>query len=442
MRRALRLAAPLLLMTALVVSLVLGPGVQSPERVVRTERAMHIRIAAARGGQPALEIEPFTAAGGGADLAGAATLVGDVVRADLAYEDVFDLLPIAGGGSAGTPHPADAVLTGQVRLEQGTLRLDVRIREAAGGRLAFAREYEGRPDVARLIAHVAADEILGDQGGVPGVAASRLAFVSDRLGAFSDPTGARRRVKEIFVSDYDGGREQRITVDGDLDMTPAFSPDGRLLAYTCFRLGYQDVFVTDLATRRQWSATGGRGKNWLPAWSPDGTRLAFTSSRDGNEAVYTMNADRTGLRRLTTGWGIDTSPAWSPDGRRIAFTSNRTGSPQIWVMDADGSNQLQLTKEKYCDRPSWSPGPTDEIAYVSLTGTGFDIKVIDTGTRRVRQLTFGPVNESPAFSPNGRHIGFTSTRTGSQQIWTMTRMGADQRQVTRIGNNSMPAWSR
>ena len=112
-------------------------------------------------------------------------------------------------------------------------------------------------------------------------------------------------------------------------------------------------------------------------------------------------------------------------------------------MDADGSNPQPLTSERYCDRPSWSPGPVDEIAYVSQTQTGFDIKVIDTATRpRSPADVRRGQNESPAFSPNGRHIAFTSTRSGSQQIWTMTRMGTDLRQVTRAGNNSMPAWSR
>jgi TolB protein len=441
MRRTLRLAAPILLMAAVVITLVLSPGVQPPERVVRIERPIHVRIGAAHGGRPTLEMRPFTAEGSSPDLAAVTALVGDVLRADLAYEDVFDLAPVPSGGALAA-RPADGVLTGLVRLEDGTLRLELRILDVACGRLAFAREYAARAAVARLVAHVAADEVLGDQGGVRGLACSRLAFVSDRLGVFHEPTGSPRHIKEIFVSDYDGGRDERVTVDGDLDLTPAWSPDGRLLAYTSYRLGYQDIFVTDLATRRQWPAIVGHGRNWLPAWSPDGKQIAFSSSRDGNEAIYLMNTDRTGLRRLTTGWAIDTSPAWSPDGRRIAFTSNRTGSPQIWVMDADGANPQPLTSEKYCDRPSWSPGPVDEIVYVSQTRTGFDIKVIETATRRGRQLTFGSVNESPTFSPNGRHIAFTSTRSGSQQIWTMTRMGTDLRQVTRTGNNSMPAWSR
>jgi TolB protein len=171
--------------------------------------------------------------------------------------------------------------------------------------------------------------------------------------------------------------------------------------------------------------------------------MAFTSNRDGNEEIYVMRTDGGEVTRLTRSAGIDTSPAWSPDGLHIAFTSARTGSPQIWVMQADGANQRALTHERYCDRPTWSPAPYDEIAYVSRTKTGFDIKVIEVGTGAERQLTFGRgFNESPAWSPSGRHLAFCSTRSGTQQIWTMTRTGEDLRQVTRIGANSMPAWSR
>jgi TolB protein len=156
-----------------------------------------------------------------------------------------------------------------------------------------------------------------------------------------------------------------------------------------------------------------------------------------------MNEDGSGVRRLGQHWSIDTSPAWSPTGTQLAFTSNQSGSPQIWIMDADGSNARQLTSEKYCDRPTWSPLPYHEVAYVSRTSTGFDIKAIDIVTKRERQLTFGGgFNESPSWSPNGRHLAFTSTRSGSEQIWTMTRVGTDLRQVTHAGSNSMPSWGK
>lgn len=444
MRRHLRFVTLILFLVAVVVSLVLLPGGGRRPPLRPREREARIRIAPGAGPLPRFQLQRVEPAA--ADVEPAASLIRDVLWNDLAFEEVFEL-QAAGAEAPPTADSRDAqadvdgVLSALLRREGGTLRLELRLRDVRSGQLAFAREFVGPEAHPRTIAHVAANELLADQAGIRGLAESRLAFVSDRLGSFREPTGSIRRVKEIFVADYDGANEQRLTADGDLDMTPTWSPDRRAVAYTSFRTGGQEIFITRLDDRRLLSA-GGAGQNRLPAWSPDGGRIAFSSNRAGNEEIYVMNWDGSGAQRLTTSWAIDTSPAWAPDGKRIAFTSDRTGSPQIWVMDADGGNQRQLTREKYCDRPSWSPGPDDEIAYVSRTKTGYDIKVIAPGTGEVRQLTAGFQNESPAFSPNGRHIAFTSSRGTGQQIWMMNRAGGALRQVTRIGNNSMVAWSR
>jgi TolB protein len=442
MSRPFRLAALLIFRLATVITLVLLPGGQPRRPASPNEREGRITIRRPGSGVPRLALARFTAAGSTPELDRVATMLGDVIWADVGFEGVVDFPPATGPSGDIQAQTSDGIVSGRLRLEDGMLHLEVRIHDVKSRQLTFGREYVGMETAPRLVAHVAANDILKDQAGIQGLAHSRLAFVSDRSGSYNEPTGSRRRVKEIFVSDYDGATDTRLTTDGDLDLTPSWSPDRRAIAYTSYRRGYQDIYVTDLRERRQGTPTGGRGKNWLPAFSPDGARIAFTSNRDGNEDIYVMNADGSEIRRLTTHWAIDTSPAWSPSGAQIAFTSNRTGSPQIWVMDADGSNQRALTVEKYCDRPSWSPGPLNEIAYVSRTKTGFDIKVIDPVTGVVCQLTFGPQNESPAFSPNGRHIAFTSTRGGTQQVWTMTRTGTDVRQVTHVGNNSMVSWSR
>jgi TolB protein len=441
MRHRLRAAALVLFGVAAIVSIVLLPPRDSRPPLRRREREARIRIAPRSGLVPRIAILPIAAPAGPPDLGAVAKMLTDVLRADLAFEEAFDVLDPSDAGSP-VAASADGTLSGTVRQDGDTLCLEIRLVDALSGQMAFGRELEGGAKNPRMLAHVAANEVLRDQAGIQGLAHSRVAFVSDRLGSYREPTGASRRVKEIFAIDYDGANEQRVTTDGDLDMTPSWSSDRASIAYTSFRRGFQDLFVTRLDDRRQWAPAGGRGQNRLPAWSPDSSRLAFSSNRDGGEDIYVMNGDGSDVRRLTTHWAIDTSPAWSPTGRQIAFTSDRSGSPQIWVMDADGGNVRQLTKERYCDRPSWSPGPDNEIAYVSRTRTGFDIKVIDPGTGATRQLTFGPQNESPSFSPNGRHIAFASARTGTEQIWLMTRTGAGLRQLTHSGNNSMPAWSR
>ena len=129
---------------------------------------------------------------------------------------------------------------------------------------------------------------------------------------------------------------------------------------------------------------------------------------------------------------------------QVAFTSDRSGSPQIYVISADGTGGVRrLTGESYCDRPTWSPPPFNEIAYASRTGSGYDIKILDVASAAVRQVTFGEgSNESPAFAPNGRHLAFSSTRSGRWQIYLIDREGKRLVQITRAGNNTYPDWSR
>jgi TolB protein len=229
-----------------------------------------------------------------------------------------------------------------------------------------------------------------------------------------------------------------------LNITPTWSPDARSIAYTSYRRGYPDIFISliyqgTLQTPMDKSGT----QNWLPAWSPDGTRISFTSNRDGNPELYVMNRDGSNLRRITTHPAIDTTPTWSPTGAQIAFTSDRTGTPQIYVMGADGLNVRRISTDSFCDRPTWSPAPFNELAFVCRTGPGFDIKIYDFASAETRQITFGEgSNESPSYSPNGRHLAFTSTRAGKTQVFTIGRDGKGVRQITKTGNNYTPDWSK
>ena len=92
---------------------------------------------------------------------------------------------------------------------------------------------------------------------------------------------------------------------------------------------------------------------------------------------------------------------------------------------------------------TWSSAPLNEIAYAAQSGGGYDIKIFSFSTRESRTVTDGiGTNESPAFAPNGRHLAFMSTRSGKSQIFTITRDGRDLRQLTRLGNNYQPDWSK
>jgi TolB protein len=390
------------------------------------------------------------------DAAEAAKAIGQVLWDDLNFEREFYMIPRDTYGSvpaARTPEQipfaswrelgADAVVFGTVQRNGNDVRIQVRLFNVRTRQSVFAKEYSGTATNPRLYAHTLSDEIHDQQRGLKGVARTKLAFISDRNGVSLAGTVEKRQVKEVYVSDYDGANSRRLTVSRQLNITPSWSPDARSLAYTTYRPN-PDVYVSLIYQGVLQNPTKGVGTNYLPVFSPDGKQIAFMSGRDGNTEIYVMNVDGSNLRRLTNHALSDGSPTWSPSGSQIAFTSDRTGKAQVYVMNVDGSNVRRLTvNESEADRATWSPPPFNEIAFASRTGPGFDIKVLEVSTGQIRQLTFGEgSNESPAWAPGGRHLAFTSTRAGGRtQIFTIGRDGRGLRQVTREGNNQMPAWS-
>ena len=408
---------------------------------------------------PKYAVPDFLALTNDAETVAAAKTIGQVLWEDLEFEREFYLIPRdtyrtipAATSIDQVPLDqwkqlgADGLIIGTVKKTPAGVAVQIRLIEVASGRTALGKEYSGTLKNPRLYAHTASDEIHQQQRNLRGVARTKLAFTSDRDGERMKGPVVDRGISNIYISDYDGANQTRVTVSRSLDITPAWSPDRNSIAYTSYRSDFPDILIQFIYEGRvpfKPAAGSSEKQNFLPAWSPDGTQLAFTSNRDHNSEIYVVNRDGTNLRRLTNHPSIDVTPTWSPTGNQIAFTSDRTGSPQIWIMNADGSEPQRITNESNCDRPTWSPAPFNEIAYASRGGAGYDIKIFDFATRASKTITDGVgSNESPAFSPNGRHLAFTSTRAGKEQIFLIDRDGKNLRQVTRQGMNRYPNWSQ
>jgi TolB protein len=426
------------------------PASQQPSEV-------SLSITSEGGTPPRFAVPDFIPLSKDAETVSAARRIAEVLWNDLNFEREFALVPRdinatipAATSMYDVPFDrwrevnADGVIIGTVQKLDNSVRIEVRLFNVRSRASAFGREYSGSIANPRIFAHQISDEIHQQQRALRGVARTKLTFNSDRDGERMAGTIEQRQAKEIYIADYDGENQRRVTTGFSLNINSAWSPDGRSLAYTSYIRGLPNIFVSHIYQGTRDELTKSSGNNTLPAWSPDGTRIAFSSTRDhsGNTEIYVMNADGSNLRRLTNNPAIDTTPTWSPTGTQIAFVSDRRGAPQIWIMSADGLSQSPLTSE-YSDRPTWSPAPYNEVAFAARTGPGFDIKILDLATREVHQLTFGEgTNESPAFSPNGRHLAFSSTRSGKSQIFTMSKDGRNVRQVTRNGSNYQPDWSR
>ncbi len=293
-------------------------------------------------------------------------------------------------------------------------------------------------EAARTIAHKFADEIIFRLGGgINGIAETKLYFVSSRGGH-----------KEIWGMDYDAFNQHELTHLGSISLSPRISPDGSRLAFSSMTKSGWEILMYSTELNRVVSFPKYSGTNLSPAWSADGTKLALSSSRSGNPEIFVADASGANLKRATSDPGPDVSPVWNPKtGSQIAWVSGRSGLPQIYTMESDGTNVQRITDQGYAVSPAWSPnGQFLAFSWVRHYGPGApgaaDIYLMDIASKQWVQLTHdGGRNDFPSWSPDGRHIVFQSSRSGTEQIWTMLADGTEQKQLTFTGKNSQPNWS-
>ena len=293
-----------------------APQRQQPTDIVTT-------ITGEAGLPPRLAIPEFIALSKDAESVAIARTITQVLFDDLTFEREFALIPrdVYSTIPAATSFDdvpfdrwrelnADGLVVGTVQKTGTGVKVELKLFNVRTRQTAYGREYAGSAANPRLYAHQISDELHQSQRGLHGIARTKLVFDSDRDGERMGGTVENRGVKELYIADYDGENQRRVTVTKTLNINPSWSPDGRSIAYTSYRRGGGQIFVSHIYQALLDELTKGEkaGENWLPAWSPDGTRLCFTSTRDGNAELYVMNRDGSNVRRLTRNPGIDISP--------------------------------------------------------------------------------------------------------------------------------------
>lgn len=377
---------------------------------------------------------------GGASSVETADLVEKVVNNDLVFsglirtgisEDQSDTLEFIFTIEGTVEGPLrDAELTG----EDAPTTINLNFMAWPSRQLIFSKRYRPLPSQMRATAHHFSKQVIEYISQAPAITMSKIAFCR----------GADGRT-DMYVVDYDGAGELKLTANRSLNLCPAWSPDGTEIAFTSYRNGTQGLYSLDTRTGSVRPIIELDGLNYGADWHPDGHELLLSLSRGGNPEIYRISPEGRIIKRLTVSKSIEISPSWAPNGRELVFTSDRTGTPQLYIIDDEGTGRRRRTYEgRYNESADWSPdGKNIVYATRDRTNTQKIVLMAASGENR-RVLTDGSWGncEDPSWASDGRHIVFTSDRTGVFKLFVYDVVEDTFRQLT-FGSDpdTTPAWS-
>ena len=326
----------------------------------------------------------------------------------------------------------DAVVVGQVTSTGSGYNISYQLVDTVGasgtpGTVLVQNSYTVTDKWLRYGAHTVSDEVFEKLTGIRGAFRTRIAYVVQKNGG-SQPY-------EVRVADYDGDNQFIVNRSSQPIMSPAWSPDGKRLAYVSFENKKSQLVVQDLGSGARKVVASFPGHNGAPAFSPDGSRLAFASSQDGTLNIYVMSANGGAVTQLTRGSGNNTEPSWSPDGNSILFTSDRSGSPQVYLMSASGGSASPIGGRGSAQISG------DGKMLVMINGNNNVVKQdLSTGASEILSTSF--LGESPSISPNGIMIIYSSTQGLGKVLQLVSADGRFKASLPGSnGQVKFPAWS-
>ncbi len=343
---------------------------------------------------------------------------------------------------------ADFLIRAGYKIVDDEATLEIYLYYVPQQKRVLAKTYKGRSKDARIIAHTVANDIVKELTGIRGFFLSKI--VTSRT---TEP-----QQREIFVMDWDGANVRAITHHHSIANSPAWSADGKTIGYRNFtyhtteRTRNADLFFYNLANQERKLISARPGINSGVSFFPDGKYIALTMTRGESPNIYKMTMDGRSFDALTSSKKdvLNVEPSVSPDGKKIAFSSDRNGRPMVYVMNTDGTNVKRLTiAGEFNSCPKWSPDGK-KIAFAGSDKGHFDLFVMDADGENMIRLTSAKKttndkmsdNEDPSFSPDGRHILFSSNRDGHHQLYIVDIDGENERRITFDKNDYYkPAWS-
>ena len=373
---------------------------------------------------------------------------GEIVRADLARSGQFRTLPkndiVEFPTRQGEVKFAtwrllkqDWLVVGRMADgDGGSLRVDWELFDVASQSLKANGTISGQRSGLRDIAHQVADAIYEKILGVRGAFWTRIAYIT------ATGTPPKNASYALMVADSDGYNPQVVVRSREALLSPAWSQDGKRLAYVSFESGNSAIYVQDLGTGSRQVVSSSRGINSAPAWSPDGNRLAVSLSKGGNPDIYILDLASRQTTQVTRHFAIDTEPRWAPDGQTLYFTSDRSGKPQIYQVSPGGGEPTRVTfTGQYNASPSVVDAKGIKLAMVQGNGNVYRIAVLDRATSQSTLVSPGSQDEAPSFAPNGSMLLYAASEGIRGVLYAASADGrVRQRLGLAEGDVREPAW--
>lgn len=365
--------------------------------------------------------------------------VAQVIRDDLTRSGLFQLIRSSGtklNVNSEIKHDnwrdrgADYIAYGSIMSQGDQYRVEYRLADTSQKKSLDGVAFSGSEKELRRISHQIADRIYEEITGIKGVFSTKIAYVLQ--------TGDRY---ELQVADADGQNPHVVLRSKHSIISPAWSPDGKQLAYVSFELGKPVIYVQTLSTGKREPIANFKGNNSAPTWSPNGDQLAIALSKDGISQIYTVNRKGSDLKRVMSSPLIDTEPRYTPDGKSLIFTSDRSGNPQIYKVSTTGGDVQRLTfKGNYNISPDISPDG-ETISFVTRESGNYRIALQNLQSDSPRTLTDGTDDQSPSFAPNGMQILYSAVE-GGKSVLAVTSIDGRVRQKLSALNGKVrePVW--
>lgn len=335
--------------------------------------------------------------------------------------------------NAGVPY----VVVGQVKqLDENTKQIHYQLYDIEKQQYLLNELLTVPNNRMRQAGHSISDAIYQALTGIVGDFSGRIAYV------LRNPATPDQRYT-LQIADTDGERPFTVVSSHYPILSPAWTPDGKKVAYVSFETKRPAIYLQDLASGQRQTLTQYKGLNGAPSFSPDGQSMLFTASMDGNPEIYQMNLATREIQRMTRDSAIDTEARYAPDGKSFIFTSDRGGSPQVYRYNLSDDSIKRVTFRGSFNARATLSTDNKKLAMVSRqSGSDFKIALQDLNSGVVSILTPTTLDESPSFSPNGQMVVY-ATREGNRGLLSIVSVNGQFRLnlPSEQGEVREPAWA-